>query len=54
MSADGWNVRGAELGIDREVLDEVCAIVAAEAALRRRRFNAIAAPVLPHGSSAPA
>ena len=38
-----------ELGFAREELDELCAIVVADAALRRRRFNAIAAPVLPHG-----
>ncbi len=39
----------AELGIAPEVVDEVCAIVMAEAELRRRRFNAIAAPALPRG-----
>jgi signal transduction histidine kinase len=38
-----------ELGIAREELDEIRAIVEAEAGLRRRRFNAIAAPVLPGG-----
>ena len=41
----------AQLGFAREELDELCAIVAADAGLRRRRFNANAAPVLPHGSS---
>jgi signal transduction histidine kinase len=41
----------AELGIAREEFDELCAIAAADAALRRRRFNAVAAPVLPHGFS---
>jgi signal transduction histidine kinase len=43
--------RGAdEIGAPHEILDEVCAIVAAEGELRHRRFNAIAAPALPHGS----
>ena len=42
--------RGAdEMGIPHEVLDEVCAIVAAEGELRRRRFTTIAAPALPRG-----
>ena len=42
--------RGAnEMGIPHEVLDEVCAIVAAEGELRHRRFNTIAAPALPGG-----
>ncbi len=41
----------AELGIAREEFDELRAIVAADAGLRRRRFNAVAAPVLPHGFS---
>jgi hypothetical protein len=40
-----------ELGIAREEFDELCAIVAADAGLRRRRFNAVAAPVLPRGFS---
>lgn len=39
----------AELGVTRDELDELRAIVVAEAGLRRRRFNTIAAPVLPHG-----
>ncbi|WP_332642909.1 ATP-binding protein [Aeromicrobium sp.] len=39
------------LGIAREELEELLAIVAAEDGLRRRRFNAIAAPVLPGGLS---
>lgn len=39
------------LGIAREELAELLAIVAAEDGLRRRRFNAIAAPVLPGGLS---
>ena len=39
----------AELGIGTEVVDEVYAIVMAEAGLRRRRFHAIAAPALPQG-----
>ncbi|KRC66493.1 hypothetical protein ASE12_17990 [Aeromicrobium sp. Root236] len=38
-----------ELGISREELDELRAIVVADAGLRRRRFNAVAAPVLPRG-----
>jgi signal transduction histidine kinase len=38
----------AVMGIAHEELDELCAIVAADAELRRRRFNAVAAPVLPH------
>jgi signal transduction histidine kinase len=41
----------AALGIAREEVDELRAIVAAETELRRRRFNAIAAPVLPRGFS---
>lgn len=44
----------AELGLAREELDELRAIVEADAGLRRRRFNAIAAPVLPQGSSSTA
>ncbi len=38
------------LGIARDELDVLRAIVEDEARLRRRRFNAIAAPVLPGGS----
>ena len=41
----------AELGVTRDELAELRAIVAADAGLRRRRFNAIAAPVLPRGFS---
>ncbi|MDQ6525253.1 histidine kinase [Nocardioides sp. LHD-245] len=41
----------ATLGIAREELDELCAIVAADAQLRRRRFNAVVVPVLPRGFS---
>lgn len=41
----------AELGVTRDELDELRAIVEADAGLRRRRFNAIAAPVLPRGPS---
>jgi signal transduction histidine kinase len=41
----------AALGVAREELDELRAIVAADAELRRRRFNAVAAPVLPRGFS---
>ena len=41
----------AELGITRSEFDELRAIVAADAGLRRRRFNAVAAPVLPRGFS---
>jgi hypothetical protein len=37
------------LGVTREDLDELRAIVEADAKLRRRRFNTIVAPVLPHG-----
>ncbi|GAA3523057.1 hypothetical protein GCM10022234_19050 [Aeromicrobium panaciterrae] len=40
-----------ELGIAREEFEELLAIVAAEDELRHRRFNAIAAPVLPGGFS---
>lgn len=39
------------LGVTREDLDELRAIVEADAKLRRRRFNTIVAPVLPHGVS---
>jgi hypothetical protein len=39
------------MGIAREDLDELRAIVEAESGLRRRRFNTIAAPVLPRGFS---
>ena len=42
-----------EMGIAREELDELCAIVEMETGLRRRRFNAVAAPVLPKGLSSP-
>ena len=40
-----------ELGISRAEFDELRAIVAADAGLRRRRFNAVAAPILPRGFS---
>jgi signal transduction histidine kinase len=40
-----------ELGVTRDELDELRAIVEADTTLRRRRFNTIAAPVLPHGFS---
>lgn len=43
----------AEMGIASEEFDELRAIVAADAGLRRRRFNAVAAPVLTHGFSPP-
>lgn len=43
----------AELGVTRDEFAELRAIVEADAALRRRRFNAIAAPVLPRGFSPP-
>jgi signal transduction histidine kinase len=41
----------AELGVSGADLAELREIVEADAALRRRRFTTIAAPVLPHGSS---
>ncbi len=43
-----------ELGVTRDDLDELRAIVEADAALRRRRFATIAAPVLPQSFSPPA
>jgi hypothetical protein len=39
------------LGVTPDELDELRAIVEADAKLRRRRFTTIVAPVLPHGSS---
>jgi signal transduction histidine kinase len=44
----------AALGVPGEQLDEMLAIVEADARLRRRRFNTIAAHALPHGFSPPA
>ena len=41
----------AVLGVTPDELDELRAIVEADAKLRRRRFTTIVAPVLPHGST---
>ena len=44
----------AEMGIPPEVVTELRHIVTEHEALRRRRFDVIAAPALPHGVDAPA
>jgi hypothetical protein len=41
----------AVLGVTSDELDELRAIVEADAALRRRRFTTIVTPVLPHGTT---
>ncbi|MFP5372144.1 MAG: hypothetical protein ACLGI3_15555 [Actinomycetes bacterium] len=37
----------AAMGIPRDVVTELCELVVADEALRRRRYDVIAAPVLP-------